>query len=189
MIQFVLAVLALLLTPGPTNTLLAVSGASAGLRRSLPLVVAEISGYLSVIVPLVTFAAPWLQAWPAVAIAIKLCSASWVLLLAFRLWTVESETAAGGGVTFLRVYVTTVLNPKALIIALVVMPSGDFMTLAPWLAAFSVSVVCVALVWLTAGAVLIGGASRKAPAIIRRVAAGFLVVFSAGLAGTTLGVL
>jgi len=38
---FALAVLTILGTPGPTNTLLATAGATGGLRRSLPLVPAE----------------------------------------------------------------------------------------------------------------------------------------------------
>nr|HML44513.1 lysine transporter LysE [Hyphomicrobium zavarzinii] len=44
-IAFSLAVLAILGTPGPTNTLLAASGALVGWRRSLPLIGAEGEGF------------------------------------------------------------------------------------------------------------------------------------------------
>ena len=46
---FVLGALALLATPGPTNTLLATSGATRGMRPSLPLLRGETAGHLSAI--------------------------------------------------------------------------------------------------------------------------------------------
>jgi len=45
-ILFAFAVIAILATPGPTNALLATAGAANGLRRSLPLVPAELAGYV-----------------------------------------------------------------------------------------------------------------------------------------------
>ena len=76
LLPFVLSILALLLTPGPTNTLLAIGGAAQGFRRALPLVAAEISAYLLVVTPLATVAAGFLTAYPMVAIALKACSAA-----------------------------------------------------------------------------------------------------------------
>ena len=43
---FVLAAMLLLGTPGPTNTLLWVSAATTGTRRSLPLLLGELAGSL-----------------------------------------------------------------------------------------------------------------------------------------------
>jgi threonine/homoserine/homoserine lactone efflux protein len=45
-----MAALSVLVTPGPTNTLLATAGAGLGFRRALPLLTAELSGYFLAII-------------------------------------------------------------------------------------------------------------------------------------------
>ena len=65
-LAFILAVLGLLATPGPTNTLLAASGAAVGLRRSLHLIPAEVSGYLCSILALALVLGPVAQTLAAV---------------------------------------------------------------------------------------------------------------------------
>ncbi len=189
---FIAAVLALLLTPGPTNTLLAVGGASAGFRRSLPLILAEASGYLLTITPLVTFAGPYLAAHPLAASAIKLCSAVWVLLLAIRLWTTPPATAGTSPslVTFRQVFITTVLNPKALIFGLVLVPHGTLANVVPWLGLFVILVVSAASIWLSAGAaILYRRRDSGFPPLLSRIAASVMLVFATSLAGSSLGLI
>lgn len=190
---FALAVLLLLLTPGPTNTLLAVSGAARGLKASLPLIGAELGGYLTTILPLVFLAAPLLADQPVAAVVIKLASTLWVLLLAARLWTYPPSATEPGAVTVFAVYCTTVLNPKALIIGLALMPPASLASAEelvrpfPYLAVFSVTVVCVASCWLSAGAAILRGVATTSPLLFGRVAASFLVVFAISLAGRAIG--
>jgi len=62
---FFLGAVAVLATPGPTNTLLATSGAISGFRRSLPLLGGELGGYLLAIVVLLSFIGPIVAAMPA----------------------------------------------------------------------------------------------------------------------------
>ncbi len=135
-LAFIAMAAGLLFTPGPTNTLLAVGGAMAGLRRSLWLVPAELAGYL---------------------IAIT-CSASWPGPLcsnrrrprrrcAWALRSLCSGSPSGSGrrrpiscragpwprPKFLSI---TLLNPKALVFAFVVLPplaGGQWFTALPWL--------------------------------------------------------
>lgn len=188
---FIFAILALLLTPGPTNTLLTLGAATRGLRASLPLLLGELFGYLAVVVPLATVAAPLLDGRPALAIALRFAAACWVLFLAVRLWRVSSAKTAKGGSSFVttrQVFLTTVLNPKAPIIGLVIMPHGPLVQIAPALALFSLLVLGAGTSFLVLGG-LVGRTPLLSPRIVYRVAAFFLAVFSIGLAGSVSGLI
>lgn len=188
---FVFAILALLLTPGPTNTLLTVGAAARGLRASLPLLFGELAGYLVVVVPLATIAASLLEGRPALDAGLRVAAACWVLFLAVRLWWVSSvqrvkdETLP---VTVGQVFLTTVLNPKAPIIGLVIMPHGELVAIAPALGLFCLLVAGAGTSFLLLGS-LVGRAPVLSPRIVYRVAAFFLAVFSIGLAGSASGLI
>ena len=85
-VVFALAVIAILATPGPTNTLLATSGASVGLRRSLVLVPAETAGYLISILSIGLVAGPFLASQPGLAPSLRILVGAYLLWLAVRLW-------------------------------------------------------------------------------------------------------
>jgi threonine/homoserine/homoserine lactone efflux protein len=157
---FTLAVLAILGTPGPTNTLLATSGASVGLRRSLALVPAEAAGYAISILAIGLLLAPWVAGQPVVAAGLRVAVGLYLLLLAVRLWR------SGGGalldarlVTPRQVFVTTLLNPKAIVFALGVIPFG-IASVWPYLLGFLVLLAGVALAWIAVGAALGRAAGR-----------------------------
>jgi threonine/homoserine/homoserine lactone efflux protein len=188
---FIVAILALLLTPGPTNTLLTVGAAARGFRSSLPLLIGELAGYLVVVVPLATIAASLLEGRPALAITLRLVAALWVLFLAIRLWRVSSsETTpdSASTVTIGQVFLTTVLNPKAPIVGLVIMPHGPLSQIAPAIGLFSLLVAGAGTSFLVLGS-LIGRAPVLSPQLVYRVAAVCLGVFSLGLAGTASGLI
>jgi threonine/homoserine/homoserine lactone efflux protein len=183
---FTFAILALLLTPGPTNTLLTVAAATRGLRASVPLLAGELLGYLAVIVPLATIAAPLLDGRPALAAGLRIAAACWVLFLAVRLWRVSSEQKAerqAAPITIGQVFLTTMLNPKAPIIGLVIMPHGTLAEIAPALGLFSLLVLAAGTSFLTLGHV-VGKAPVLSPRLVYRIAAVFLLLFSAGLVGS-----
>ncbi|WP_242224553.1 LysE family translocator [Shinella zoogloeoides] len=183
---FTFAILALLLTPGPTNTLLTVAAATRGLRASTPLLAGELLGYLAVIVPLATIAAPLLDGRPALAAGLRIAAACWVLFLAVRLWRVSSEQKAerqAAPITIGQVFLTTMLNPKAPIIGLVIMPHGTLAEITPALGLFSLLVLTAGTSFLTLGHV-VGKAPVLSPRLVYRIAAVFLLLFSAGLVGS-----
>jgi threonine/homoserine/homoserine lactone efflux protein len=180
-VAFALAVLTLLATPGPTNTLLAASGASAGVRHSLMLPLAEMAGYLISITLLAIVLGPIVAARPWLESALRLAAAAWLLWCAVQLWL---QAGAFGGdaapITLRRVFVTTLLNPKALIFALVIFPRVGLVGLVPWLAAFCGLVVIVALCWITLGSLAARSAGPLAtPGRIWRIAAVGLAGFAA----------
>ena len=85
------------------------------------------------------------------------------------------------------------LNPKALIIGLALIPPASFAapeTLVlplPYLALFALLVMFVATCWLSAGAAILRRVATTNPLLFGRVAASFLVVFAISLAGRAIG--
>lgn len=184
--QFLFAVFGLLLTPGPTNTLLAVSGAAVGFRRSLQVIPAETAGYMLVVGPLALFGAGLLDGAPQLCTIVKLGAAAWVMFLAVRLWLPGKVEAADGLVTPGRVFTTTVLNPKGLVFGLVLLPRGGSQDFAPYLALFCAALLVVALLWVAAGSLLNGRRHLGLSRMVHRLAACWLAVLSAGILVGTL---
>lgn len=175
-----LALLGLLMTPGPTNTLLALAGAERGWRRGLLLIPLEVLAYLLVCLPLAFLGEAVLSAHPWLGPAIKAVAGAWVAVLAIRLWHLPKADGAQS-VTAARVFVTTLLNPKALIIGLVLLPGPDM----PLRALLFVGLVAaVAAIWAAMGACLAGRGdcpARRGSGLARRLAALWLAVLSASL--------
>lgn len=175
--ELALAILALLLTPGPTNSLMLLAGAERGLAGAARLVPAELAGYLVAVVPLTLVGQSVLAAYPGLRLAVALLAAAWVAALAVRLWRLPS-VAEARSVGARSLFVTTALNPKALIFGLVLLPSAD--RLGTSLAIFVALIVGVALVWAGLGAALRGGTAEQPRAlfILRRLASVLLVAMS-----------
>lgn len=157
-LTFVLAALSLLATPGPTNTLLATSGAVSGIRSSLKLLLGELGGYLVAIVVLLVVVGPVVAAVPAFGIALRIAVCLYLVHLAWKFWR-HSATALEGRqpVTVLRVFVTTLLNPKAVIFAFTLLPftpASTWADMVPWLALLSLLIVMVGSSWIALGSSL-----------------------------------
>jgi threonine/homoserine/homoserine lactone efflux protein len=179
LLQFTFAILLLLCTPGPTNTLMALAGFSRGWAGALPLIAGELGGYLTVIIPVATVAAPFFAAYPQASLIAKAAAVIWVLWLSYGLWNSERKSGSGAEISLRQVFFTTLLNPKALIIALVIMPHGAPLELLPWLGLFAGLVMLAANGWILFGSMLgqTEGFEIK-PVLMRRVAAACLLVFA-----------
>jgi threonine/homoserine/homoserine lactone efflux protein len=185
-----LAVLALLVTPGPTNTLLAIAGAERGWRGALRLIPAELCGYLATVVPLALIGARLAEAAPGVRLGLTLVAAAWVAYLAWSLWRDPGRVRDTITVTARHVAITTLLNPKALVFGLLLLPAPEPARLLANLALFVGLVVGVASAWAALGAALRSGRPNVRPGLPpawRRGAALLLAGLSAWLIGRLAG--
>jgi threonine/homoserine/homoserine lactone efflux protein len=165
---FMLAVLTILGTPGPTNTLLATGGAVSGVLRSLPLLLGELTGYLIAIAVIRMVLGPVIAAYPLIGSALKVAVALYLSWIAVRLWLRGSDLTTPARVTLPMVFVTTLLNPKAIIFALSVLPAAH-PQLGWYVVAFSVSVVAAGFSWILVGRA-IGATAGKHARIVPRIA-------------------
>ncbi len=188
---FALAAIALLSTPGPTNTLLFTSGAAVGVRRSLPLLLAELSGYLISIAVLSLVVGPLLAAQPWMP---RLLRCACALLLAFftvRLWRAPAESARSAAPILMRhVFSITLLNPKGLVFAFAILPRaapGEMRVALSYLGALCVLITSVGGAWISLGAVLRSRAgSSLEPLLVRRGGAVVLGIFAALLGASAI---
>lgn len=184
--SFYLQVVLLLVVPGPTNTLLCLSGRDRGVAGSIPLMFGEAAGYLAVVVPMVLFLSPVFMANPPVVILLKSVAVCWILYLAVALWRAGTNNRDGGAVpvTLERVFVTTLLNPKAILFGLVVFTGGKDAPIQ--FALFLSALLPVALLWMFVGATVSKIALLGSGGTMNRIAASCLFLFSAVLAKSAL---
>jgi threonine/homoserine/homoserine lactone efflux protein len=175
LVAFVVQVFLLLVVPGPTNTLLCLSGRERGFVGSLRLMIGETAGYLAVIVPLIMFLSPILDDRPSIALVLKVAAALWILYVAVKLWSVDGANGTLA-VSVREVFVTTLLNPKALVFGLAIFPREGSMPLH--LITFLATLLPVALLWILGGAVAGRMRHYLTGKVFRRTAATCLVVFS-----------
>ncbi|MEM5343506.1 LysE family translocator [Paraburkholderia azotifigens] len=187
-----LGITIVLLTPGPTNTLLAAAGLRQGARRSLPLIGAELAGYavsISVWGRFIGHAAhtlPWL---PAV---LRIASGLYIAYLAVDMWRAavalpDSAPRTNGP---RALFVATLLNPKALLFAGTIFPSIVFEDMRGYAFAmtlFACLLVPIAFAWISFGAALGSGKLKWLdPVKMQRAASIVLGMFSLSLAWAAL---
>ena len=154
---FVVEVLGVLAIPGPTNSLLFVSGMSRGFRPSLNLIFAEVGAYLISISSMVLVLEPVTRTYSSVPQLLRVACSIYLAHLAIRLWrSGERELLDSHPITFRRVFFTTLMNPKNLIFAFGIfpIPSIDPRELLSYLAGFSGICTGVASGWIAAGALI-----------------------------------
>lgn len=156
---FIGLVITILLTPGPTNTLLASSGIQVGIRKSLRLIPAEAFGYLISITAWGFLIGKVSVHLPLLPIILKLFSASYIIYLAIKLWrTADVEVSFNQPTIRAReLFCATLLNPKALLFASAIFPTIAWTKLDHYLShmsIFLVLIVPIAFFWTFIGSIL-----------------------------------
>lgn len=152
LLPFTLAVLALLATPGPTNTLMAASGAQRGVAASMPLLAGELGGYFVAITLWIELVGAAAASQPLVPVIAKFVAAGFLAWSAWKLWRNAGQAdLAQRGISLGRVFATTLINPKALVFAFAIFPPVEFLARLPYLAGFALLVIATAVAWMALG--------------------------------------
>ena len=176
---FASSVLLLLILPGPTNTLLATSGATVGFRRSLLLLVGELSGYLVSIFLIQFVLGPAMAKAPATALLLRVAAGAYLLVLSIRLW-ITPFLVSRAVISLRQLFVTTLLNPKAFVFALVIIPFSSPRPLR-YVALFAAMVPVIGALWIALGALLGRGTQPRYLKVFPKAASVVLAIFSATL--------
>jgi len=184
---FMLAVLALLATPGPTNTLMAAAGAQRGVAGSLPLLAGELGGYAIAITLWIELVGVAAASQPLVPVLAKVAASAFLLWSAAKLWRNAGQAdLAQRGITLGRVFATTLINPKALVFAFAIFPQVGFVARLPYLGLLFILVTVTAVGWMALGTLAArSSAGLLTSSRVERITAVALSVFAALLAVQT----
>ncbi|MFJ9450348.1 LysE family translocator [Herbaspirillum sp. NPDC101397] len=187
---FLLSVAVILLTPGPTNTLLALAGLGLGIRRALPLLAFELAGYLLSISLWGILLAPIQVQFPWIATLVKVASSGYLAYTAIKVWRDARllQTPQQRSITPRILFVATLLNPKGLLFALVIFPPHAFETLPAYALAmvpFTCLLAPIGALWISVGSALnTKRLSFIGPRKIQQISSVALGMFSALIAWT-----
>lgn len=181
---FIGLVTTILLTPGPTNTLLASSGIQVGVRKSLGLIPAEALGYFIAITVWGTLIGGLSKQFPMIPVILKLFSAAFIIYLAFQLWHKAQPNTDYHQATIRpkSLFCATLLNPKALLFASAIFPTHVWHNTSAYIThmlTFFVLILPIAFFWIFLGKKLTSNKiSWLNPFNMQRTASLILVGFS-----------
>jgi threonine/homoserine/homoserine lactone efflux protein len=159
---FLISTAMLLLTPGPTNTLLAAAGLGHGSREALPLIAFAVTGYIIAISGWGIFLASVEKYYPWLNVLVRVICSGYLLYIAVRVWRSAERPPMSGSKTIgpATVFVTTILNPKGLLFASTIFPPQAFDSMQFYLLAtalFACMVVPIGILWVVIGAAVGSG--------------------------------
>ena len=164
---FVLAMMAVLMTPGPSNALLANSAHQQGMAKTIVLVPAELMGYfyaINIWALIIHLSAP---VWPNLIHILHFLSIVYVLWLAFHLWKsahLQQHNQKHPSIQPRELFLTSLKNPKAILFAAGIFPLETWnspLNFVMVFAVFALVLLPVALFWMSFGRAILSGQNQK----------------------------
>lgn len=164
---FVLAMMAVLMTPGPSNALLASSAHQQGMAKTIVLVPAELMGYfyaINIWALIIHLSAP---VWPNLIHILHFLSIVYVLWLAFHLWKsahLQQYNQKHPSIQPRELFLTSLKNPKAILFAAGIFPLETWnspLNFVMVFAVFALVLLPVALFWMSFGRAILSGQNQK----------------------------
>jgi threonine/homoserine/homoserine lactone efflux protein len=186
--NFAAAAFLLLLSPGPTNSVIAAGSAIEGWRRALSLIGAALLGYFCAIAALELFIAPFADAFRPVRFVLQLGCAFYLAFAAWKIWT--SSQSGARAITWSRVFFVTVCNPKAAVFVFVILPPqsiGFAKLVYPYLSTLFTLATLACGIWLLVGASIHARVVRRGDVLIRRASSVVMAMFCLMLVLTLVG--
>lgn len=164
---FVLAMMAVLMIPGPTNALLASSAHQQGIVKTSFFIPAELLGYIYAISLWSLFIHLCSPTWPHLMTLMHGFSIVYVLWLAVGLWKLSYLEKHNQKYTSIRprqLFFATFKNPKALLFAVGIFPYETWETPINFMAVylvFALVLVPTALFWMVFGRAILANGFKK----------------------------
>lgn len=164
---FVLAMMAVLMTPGPSNALLASSAHQQGMAKTIVLVPAELMGYfyaINIWALIIHLSAP---VWPNLIHILHFLSIVYVLWLAFHLWKsahLQQHNQKHPSIQPRELFLTSLKNPKAILFAAGIFPLETWnspLNFVMVFAVFALVLLPVGLFWMSFGRAILSGQNQK----------------------------
>lgn len=182
---FSLAAMALLCVPGPTNTLIATNAALIGFRSTLMLLPAELAGYLTGILGWSCGLAIAARIIPSATTYAAVAACCALFVSATKLWRWSEERDSSAGSCRREIFIVTLVNPKALLFTLSIIPylrNGQILPALPYLCWLSILIPSIGAIWTMIGAGLALRFRQMASSrAFARIGALVLVFFAASL--------
>lgn len=181
---FLILVVSILIVPGPSNALLATSGVQAGFWRTLLLIPVQLAGFwygMGIWGLFLNFVD---DIWPNLPLLLKIGSAAYMGWIAYKLWRSASITLQSDKkpITVSRLFFTTLINPKPLLLAVAVLPDWTWDSVHNYLLvmlAFALILLPVSSLWVLFGrAIAYGQLGWITTQRLQRLSALVLVAFA-----------